>query len=222
MAAPEPDQDPLVALQQLIMPGLAMLGFRLAAVMSLVDQPAEERIRAVLDELDELGERCRHQLGTALSRQVDHQPETLTTQITAIAAHLAEGHGLRSHVHVNGDLVGLAPSLTRPVLIVVTEALRNVVDHASADWFSIELTIDTGVGEELVLVVHDNGNGPAALTEATDSASDTSRPDRLGIGVAAMTASADALGGTCTVEPGNPRGTVVTWRVPLTQPSPTD
>jgi signal transduction histidine kinase len=85
------------------------------------------------------------------------------------------------------------------LLPVVREALSNVVRHAQAGAVDVVVSL---VGGDLVLTVGDDGIGPAGGR-------------RSGNGLRNMASRADQLDGRFTMEPRDPRGTVVEWRVPI-------
>jgi len=81
---------------------------------------------------------------------------------------------------------------------IAQEALTNVVRHAQARHCAVRLS----VGDGLELLVSDDGAGL--------------RPERrAGVGLSSMVERARELGGTCVVEPNEPRGTRVRAWLPL-------
>ena len=84
------------------------------------------------------------------------------------------------------------------LLTVLRESLSNVIRHAGAT----EVEVQVSAGTDLVLVVADDGIGPA-VTQAT------------GFGLRNMETRAAALGGTFALRRHEPTGTLVEWRVPL-------
>jgi signal transduction histidine kinase len=82
---------------------------------------------------------------------------------------------------------------------VLGEALSNVAQHARAKHAAVEVQVADG---EVVLRVSDDGVG---------------LPDeRLESGLRNARVRAGALGGSFEVVPASLRGTVATWRVPVT------
>jgi two-component system NarL family sensor kinase len=80
---------------------------------------------------------------------------------------------------------------------IVMEAMTNALRHSQGTSGQVEMTYDAG----LRIVVTDDGAGI---------------PDgfRAGVGITSMRERATALGGTCVVEPGADRGTVVSAWLP--------
>jgi two-component system NarL family sensor kinase len=81
---------------------------------------------------------------------------------------------------------------------IAMEAMTNIIRHASAGSASVRLAVDGA----LRLEVSDDGAG---------------LPDhfRAGVGIASMRERAAELGGTCTIEPRDPHGTLVRAVLPL-------
>ena len=85
------------------------------------------------------------------------------------------------------------------LLPTLREALSNITKHAHATSASVMLVVDD---DSVRLRVTDNGVGLGDQPSG-------------GRGLGNMVERAEELGGTCTVTPGRPRGTVVEWSVPL-------
>jgi len=87
------------------------------------------------------------------------------------------------------------------LLIALREMLSNVARHAQAR----HAVVDVTVGDELDLVVTDDGKGGAV------------GPTAVGHGVRNLVQRAEALGGEFTLGPGEDAvGTRARWQVPLT------
>jgi signal transduction histidine kinase len=84
------------------------------------------------------------------------------------------------------------------VLAVLSEALSNVVRHAKAGAVEVRLA---AAGEDVVLVVEDDGVGIGA-------------PERRS-GLVNMRRRAEQLGGSLVIDTGPGAGTRLEWRVPL-------
>jgi PAS domain S-box-containing protein len=89
---------------------------------------------------------------------------------------------------------------------ITQEALTNIARHADAKHVSVALYVKN---EELKLQVVDDGSG----------FDETILQDAEGLGVAFMRERAMLVGGTLEVTSAPEKGTTVTFRVPLTQPS---
>ena len=89
-------------------------------------------------------------------------------------------------------------SVSEQLLAVLREALSNIARHALADQAEVEIA---AMPDEVVLTVTDNGTGlPAERTES---------------GLRNARRRASAQGGVFELEPNEPSGTVLRWRVPI-------
>jgi signal transduction histidine kinase len=97
------------------------------------------------------------------------------------------------------------------LLAVLREALSNIIRHAHAE------SVDVGVaaGADLVLRVSNDGVGLDGEGAVEGGGAGDVPSHRSGKGLRNMAARAEGLGGTCTIGPRRPRGTLVEWRVPL-------
>ena len=165
---------------------------RLGAAVSEIDQVITT-IRAAIFDLREHPGPAGH-TGTAAT--------SLRQQVLALAAEAGEQLGFMPQVSFTGSVdTQVTPHIAAQMLAVLRESLSNVIHQAQATVTDIEIT----AGHDLTLTVTDNGTGPPA-TPGTGNA----LPD--------MAARAQALGGHCRTHPGTPRGTVLHWQVPLTDP----
>ncbi|WP_214107472.1 sensor histidine kinase [Acrocarpospora catenulata] len=110
--------------------------------------------------------------------------------------------GLTVRVEERGDLTGLPAAVEVAAYRIASEAVTNVVRHASAAECVVSLTRDTEA-ECLDVVVVDDGVGFAA--EAVVA----------GVGLVSLRERAAELGGSCTVGSAGPSGTRVWARLPL-------
>jgi signal transduction histidine kinase len=92
------------------------------------------------------------------------------------------------------------PGLTDDLVAVVTEGIANAVRHASATRVLVTVSANDG---DLVAEIEDDGIGPP----------DTMTPS----GLANLRARATARGGTLELVPGDGGGSLLSWRVPLSQ-----
>ncbi len=127
-------------------------------------------------------------------------------------ARLGEEFGLHAVVDLEVDLEGgaetmrhLPPDRGADLLLIAREALSNVARHANASRAALVLARD---GDELVLVVDDNGRGFDPLAAAG--------PDALGRhqGLTNMRDRAVGIGGTFAIERPDGPGTRIIVRVP--------
>jgi signal transduction histidine kinase len=106
--------------------------------------------------------------------------------------------GLRVEVTGGGGLDAVEPAVAGAVYGIVSEAVRNVHRHAAASCCTVSLE----AGEELVVVVEDDGIGIDPTTPK-------------GVGLTSMRERAEGVGGTLSVAPAEQRGTRVEVRIPV-------
>jgi len=171
-------------------------GMELAGIARRV-QPDEfaRRIEKVIADLDETIREIRvtiFGLGHLAA-----SPESLRSQIMDVAAQAQRSLGFVPRVHFDGPIdTGMADDVAVNVLAVVREALSNTARHAGATTCEVSLS----VGEDVLVLVVDNGKGIGELKRSS--------------GLANMVDRAGALGGSCTITDAVGGGTQVQWRVP--------
>lgn len=108
--------------------------------------------------------------------------------------------GFRPQFTLDGPIDSAVPDSVRPAIIaVLREALSNVARHANATAVSVDISV---TGETFALVVTDDGSGVPTDVRSVG-------------GIRNLHRRAEELGGSCTLRPGEPGGTVLTWTVPL-------
>ena len=178
-------------------------GLSLQAAAGLVrgdPDTAERRINAAVDDLDLAVKHIRSAilgLGPPPGRA-----EGLRQRVLDLVSEAGGMLGFEPTVLFEGPVDALTPEpVAAELLATLREALSNAARHARAGRIDIVLS---GEGGELVLRVCDDGVGPPA-------------PDQpRGHGLDNMATRADKLGGSCDIGPARPRGTEITWRVPIT------
>ncbi|MGY1636867.1 CHASE3 domain-containing protein [Geodermatophilus sp. SYSU D00742] len=178
------------------------LGLRLASAGLRHPQLAP-----VADPLIEETDRIIRELRTVifeLSRHGSDSGETLRGATIGVVEGGVRALGFTPSLEFSGPVDTLVPDETAvEVLAVLQESLSNVARHARATRADVSLRVRDGL---LELTVRDDGVG-------VDSASPR------GNGLTNLHARAQRLGGEAGVGPGpDGRGTVVTWRVPVTRP----
>jgi signal transduction histidine kinase len=124
----------------------------------------------------------------------------LRAEIRSLVEEARGPLGFRPQLILDGPIDSAVPDALRPVLVaVLREALSNVARHARATAVTVEVG---ATGGELTVRVADDGVGVAADVASVG-------------GVRNLLRRADELGGTCVLAPAEPRGTVLTWTVPL-------
>jgi signal transduction histidine kinase len=183
-------------IQRLFATGLGLQ----AAVRSIDNPAAAERVREAVDNLDETIRQIRSTIFALQSPRVAGR--SLRDEILALATEAAASLGFEPSVRFEGLIDhGVSENIGVQLLAVLREALSNVVRHAGASRVTVALEV-TGI--DLVATVTDNGVG----------AGPGERPG--GKGLASLHHRAEALGGTLGLETGaDGTGTTVRWQVPL-------
>jgi signal transduction histidine kinase len=171
-------------------------GLQLQSALPLAGRAdISDRINAAVDELDATIRDIRRaifELRTPMSA-------TLRTEIRDIVAAAAVGLGFRPTLETAGPIDSAVPESVRPdVLAVLQEALSNVSRHAKASRVTVSIKVGGG---HIVVRVTDDGIGVD--------------PGQARGGLVNMRERAERHGGEFTVERAKPRGTRVTWRIPL-------
>lgn len=183
-----------VVIQRLFATGLQLQGISMLPSGSDV---AERLERAVAD-LDLTIKDIR---GTIFELQ-NRQGSSLRQELRTLVREYVPVLGFAPTVRTLGPVDTSVPAEVRAHLLpVLREAVSNVARHALADQAVVELEVNE---QELVLTVSDDGSGVP--------------PDRLESGLRNARRRASGLGGSLELRSNEPRGTVLTWRVPLPTP----
>lgn len=174
---------------------LTALANRMLAEGRPASEPAE--VRATIAEL-------QHILGDAPVGASEQG-----TPLGSLLGDLRDDAPRRWNVEVTLDGEGLAtiadPRVGWELLCIAEEAIANASVHGAASAVSIRVDRDAS---GVVLLLADDGSGVGA-------GFDPAQLPAASTGIRGMVARTAALGGTVTVEPGAPGGTLVTARVPL-------
>lgn len=175
-------------------------GMRLTAMVPAMPATTGDRLRDVVEELDNVIADIRTTIFDLTAQEAASRG--LRTEVLTVTNDAAERLGYRPQVRFSGAVDTIANrEIADQFLAVLRESLSNVLRHAAAS--SVEVTVATD-GKELALVVADNGVGL-----------DPDAPAAGGFGLRNMEARAASLGGRYQVRPNDPRGTIVEWRVPV-------
>jgi PAS domain S-box-containing protein len=184
-------------LHDLVIQRLFAVGMSLQSIRNLIESPvALDRINAATDELDETVRAIRtaiFQLGASDSRR------SVTAQINELIRERARHLGFAPHAHLAGAIDELPDLVADQLIATLTESLSNVARHADATEVSIDIVY---AGRNLTLTVHDNGTGIGSAPKPNG-------------GLSSIMWRAAELGGSCSVGPGEPRGTRLIWRIPV-------
>jgi signal transduction histidine kinase len=169
-------------------------------------EPLERIALSARDALDRMGDWLR-------SVDPAHAPlEAFAGQVTTCAQRYLEPVALRLVVDIPGELpaVALNAEVRTHLVVMLKEALRNVVEHARATTVTLRLRAEDG---ELTLTLTDDGCGftPNGATRPAPNGS----PRGRGHGLRNLHARAQALGGRLEVRSRPGGGTTLDVRVPL-------
>lgn len=173
------------------------VGMSLEAVRRLASGPVLERIDAAVQGLDDMIRDLRN----AIFR-LSHPLEAASAGglLRELAVELSGQLGFPPRLAVRGSVdEAVRGELSGELLAVTREAVSNVARHARASAVEVVVAVDDGW---LVLSVTDDGVGIPGVPKA-------------GNGLANMAQRAERLGGTFQVATAVPRGSTLTWRVPL-------
>ncbi|MDO9378987.1 MAG: GAF domain-containing protein [Nocardioidaceae bacterium] len=187
-------------IQRLFATGLSLQGVSIR----MPDGPDRDRVRAQVDEVDGTIRQIRTSI-FALHTDPAADGPTLRAQVLALVGTAMPSLRTQPRVDFDGPVDLLVPAaMHADVLAVLREAMANVNRHAAASGVTITVR---ATRQRLTLVIGDDGRGaPASSTRRS--------------GLANLADRAEAHGGTCHVDARSPRGTTLTWTVPLPQEAP--
>jgi two-component system sensor histidine kinase DevS len=184
-------------IHDMVIQRLFAAGMQLQAVSSIAEPPAvAERMNSVVDELDDTIRELRNaifQLG------IPDADRSLANHLAAVVDGRRQHLGFVPELVIAGEVDGVPDFVGEQLIATVTESLSNVARHANATEARVHVSLVHGV---LQLTVSDNGIGIAG------------RPKPNG-GLSNIVWRATELGGSCTVQSGDPSGTVIAWQVPV-------
>jgi signal transduction histidine kinase len=184
-------------LHDLVIQRLYATGMSLESVSArLGDAESRRRVSSAVDDLDETIKQIRSAIFGLHSRPADEAG--LRAQILEVANQAAIALGFAPTLRISGLLDHDVPAgVAEHLLGALREALSNAARHAQAT--RVEVTVEGG--QELVLLVRDNGVG---IKETGRRSGLANLADRAGL-----------LGGSMRTGPADGGGTELEWRVPL-------
>lgn len=186
-------------LHDLVIQRLFATGMSLQAATGLMaDGPAAARVGQAVDALDETIKDIRSSIFMLQSQPATDSSGGLSTQIMAVTEEMTQALGFVPSLRLDGGLSQIPSSIGADLLLALREALSNAARHAHAS--KVEVTVSGG--DELILVVQDNGTGIGAADRRS--------------GLANLRHRAEHSGGQMRVEASEGGGTRLEWRVPLT------
>jgi signal transduction histidine kinase len=183
-------------LHDLVIQRLFGAGLRLQGALVLIDnETAATRVSSTIDDLDTTIKEIREAI-FALEREPG---AGLRAKVLESVADATEALGFKPSVSFHGAVDrDIALPVQLEAAAVLREALSNSARHARASRVEVHVT----VGDELGLLVVDNGIG-------------LGQPGRLS-GIANARARAELLGGHLDLASPKGGGTRFEWRVPIT------
>ncbi|MFE6970651.1 GAF domain-containing sensor histidine kinase [Isoptericola sp. NPDC057653] len=176
---------------------LFALGLQITAIERRSPPDVRERLRTVTDDLDATIREVRHSI--AELRPAHGRQDSLRSKVQTLVAEYARVLDRPPVLRIEGPVDTVVDgALHHHVVAVLREGLSNSARHAAAGTVWVDVVATTG---ELTCTVGDDGRGfdPAAARGGLLNLADRARE----------------LGGTLELAPRAPRGSVLTWRVPV-------
>jgi signal transduction histidine kinase len=176
---------------------LFAIGLSLQGTARLVERP--EAVMRIGEAIDKIDDTIRELRKAIFDIELTISKEGLHPKVLDLVHELRPVLGIHPQVSFSGpvDVVVTGP-LAEEVLAVLREALTNVGKHARAS----QVVITVAAGEELRLIVADDGHG-------------MSGPPTAGLGLRNMRQRAERLGGGVELGKSREGGTRLTWHVPI-------
>ena len=176
---------------------LFAIGLSLQGTARLVERP--EAVMRIGEAIDKLDETIRQLRKAIFDIELTISREGLHPKVLDLVHELRPVLGLLPQVSFSGPVdTVVSESLAEEVLAVLREALTNVGKHARAS----QVVITIAAGEELRLVVADDGVGIRDAKAA-------------GLGLKNLRQRAERLGGDVELGTSREGGTRLTWHVPI-------
>jgi signal transduction histidine kinase len=179
---------------------LFAIGLSLQGTARLVERP--EAVLRIAEAIDKLDETIRQLRKAIFDIELTINKEGLHPKVLDLVHELRPVLGIHPHVSISGVVDHLVSAqLAEEVLAVLREALTNIGKHAQAT----QVVITIAAGDELRLVVADDGIGAAIAGDGPSG----------GLGLKNMRQRAERLGGGMEIGTSREGGTRLTWHVPL-------
>jgi two-component system, NarL family, sensor histidine kinase DevS len=185
-------------LHDLVIQRLYATGMSLQGVVPLIERPeVTDRVSRAVDAMDETIREIRSAIfALQVPRYVTRADPR--ARVLDVLREMTELLGFAPALSLVGDLGDQVPEeAAEQLLAALREALANAARHAGAS--QVEVTV--AAGQNLVLVVRDNGGGMGGTTRRS--------------GLANLAERAERLGGSLSVGPAGETGTELRWQVPL-------
>ncbi len=176
---------------------LFAIGLSLQGTARLVERP--EAVMRIGEAIDKLDETIRQLRKAIFDIELTINKQGLHPKVLDLVHELRPVLGILPQVSFSGPVDAVvSDSLAEEVLAVLREALTNVGKHACAS----QVVITIAAGDELRLVVADDGEGIGDASAA-------------GLGLKNLRHRAERLGGAVELGTSREGGTRLTWHVPL-------
>jgi signal transduction histidine kinase len=180
---------------------LFAVGLSLQGTARLVERP--EAVMRIGEAIDKLDETIRQLRKAIFDIELTISKEGLHPKVLDLVHELRPVLGINPQVSFSGPVdKAVTGQLAEEVLAVLREALTNVGKHANAS----QVVITVAAGEELRLVVADDGLGMRDGPANGD-----------GHGLKNLRQRAERLGGSVDIGTSREGGTRITWHVPFDQ-----
>ena len=166
-------------------------GLALQSATPLAQHPTvRNRLEEAVEELDAAIKDVRHAIFELHTAQ---EPGGLEQEIRKLIRTAGDALGFIPDLEIDPSVVGFSRGLEADVVAVVREGLANVARHARATQVLVHVTSSGDV------VVSDNGVGLGANLGRS--------------GLANLAKRAEARGGSLSLKPREPQGTILSWVV---------
>ena len=177
---------------------LFAIGLSLQGTARLVERP--EAVMRIGEAIDKLDETIRQLRKAIFDIELTINKEGLHPKVLDLVHELRPVLGIHPQVSFSGPVDKVVTgALAEEVLAVLREALTNVGKHANAS----QVVVTVAAGDELRLVVADDGNGIGDVSSAG------------GLGLRNMRQRAERRGGGMDIGTSREGGTRLSWHVPL-------
>lgn len=175
--------------------GLSRAQHKAAAADGHADPVLVDRLNGVAAELDLAIRELRNSIFELTSVDDHDNVEAMVREVASRASRIL---GFMPRVEVTGEVVGVQPELVAQLASVMQEGLSNVARHAQAS--SAEVALHVTESDLRVRITDDGIGMPDPLPRSS--------------GISNLMNRARNLGGIATWTANEPKGTVLTWRVP--------
>jgi signal transduction histidine kinase len=176
--------------QHLVAIGLNVMGLR--SIKST--RASHTLLQEIEDSLDEASRELRSFTYLLHPPRLEHDGLYLT--LRRYVEGFARRTGLKTRLRLSRVVDDLTFALQITIFRIVQEGLANVHRHASASRVSIDVRV---IGEQLHLIVSDDGRG---FNSGTHASASSNGPPRMGVGIPGITARLRQFGGELVVRSG--------------------